>query len=114
MAGSFSTSCETEVKIKLPELNFTAHMFAPFHVTSQKSNYNVIFGQDLLRELERDLDFQNNFVGWKEIKIHMKSMNCKMRSNFTIQEIKNMKSAANRIKKILDAKYEKANEKKNN
>ena len=42
--GSFSTLCEAEVKIKLPELNFTAHIFAPFNVTSQKSNYNVIFG----------------------------------------------------------------------
>ena len=41
---SFLTLCEAEVKTKLPELNFTAHIFAPFHVTSQKSNYNVIFG----------------------------------------------------------------------
>ena len=40
----------------------------------------------------------------------MKSINCEMRTNFTIQECnKNIKSAANRIKKILDAKYEKIN-----
>ena len=39
----------------------------------------------------------------------MKSINCKMRTNFTIQESKNIKSTTNRIKKILDAKYEKAN-----
>ena len=32
-----------------------------------------------------------------------------MRTNFTIQESKNIKSATNRIKEILDAKYEKAN-----
>ena len=32
-----------------------------------------------------------------------------MRSNFVIQESKNVKSTTNRIKKILDAKYEKAN-----
>ena len=49
MAGSFSMSCEAEVKIKLPESYFTAHIFVPFHITSQKSNYNVIFGQDSLR-----------------------------------------------------------------
>ena len=43
MAGFlFLTLCKAEVKIKLPELKFTAHIFAPFHVTSQKSNYNVI------------------------------------------------------------------------
>ena len=34
MAGSFLTSCEAEVKIKLPELNVTLHIIAPFHVTS--------------------------------------------------------------------------------
>ena len=51
MAGSFLTLCKAEVKIKLSELNFMAHVFAPFHVTSQKSNYDVIYGQDLLRDL---------------------------------------------------------------
>ena len=36
MAGSILTSCKAEEKIKLPEINITAHIFAPFHVTSQK------------------------------------------------------------------------------
>ena len=71
MAGSFSTSCEAEVKIKLPKLNTPTHIFASFHVTSHKNNYDVIFGQDLLRELGINLDFQNNFVQWKETKIPM-------------------------------------------
>ena len=42
----------------------------------------------------------------------MISINCKMRTNFAIQESKNIKSATNRINNILDAKYEKANLKK--
>ena len=109
MAGSFSTSCSVEVDIKLPELNFTAQIFAPFHVTSYKNNYNVIFGQALLWELGINLDFQNNFVGWKETNIPMKFINCKMRTNFVIQASKNIKIATNQIKKILDAKHEKAN-----
>ena len=109
IAGSFPTSCEAEVKVKLPELNFTAHTFPPIYVTSQKSNYNVINGQDLLRELGINLDFQNNFVCWKETKIPMKSNNYKMRTNFAFQESKFIKSAINRIKKIWDANYEKAN-----
>ena len=37
--------------MKLSKLNATAHNFAPFHLTSPKSNYNVIFVQDLLRKL---------------------------------------------------------------
>ena len=37
-----------------------------------------------------------------------------MKTNFVIKESKNIKSATNRSKKILDAKYEKANLKRNN
>ena len=86
MAGSLLTSCEAEVKINLPKLNVTAHIFAPFHIASKKSNYDIIFDQDLLQELGINLDFQNNFVGWKEIKIPIKTINYKMRTYFTIQE----------------------------
>ena len=63
MAGSFQTSCKAEGKIKLDKLFVTAHIFAPFLVTSQKSNYNVIFGRVLLQRLRINLDFQHNFVG---------------------------------------------------
>ena len=45
-----------------------AHITPTFHVTDQKSNYDVIFGRDLLRELGISIDFQNNFVRWKESK----------------------------------------------
>ena len=48
MAGSVLTSCKAEVKSKLPELNVTAYILVPLHITSQKRNYNVIFGKDLL------------------------------------------------------------------
>ena len=37
-----------------------------------------------------------------------------MRTNYAIQESKNIKSATNRITNILDAKYEKVNLKRNN
>ena len=57
MAGSFSTSHEAEITFKISELNVTAHISAPFHVTTRKSNYDVIFGRDLLRELGIQLDF---------------------------------------------------------
>ena len=57
MAGSFLTLCKAEDKIKLPELNVMAHIFAPYYVISQKSNYNVIYDQDLQHELGINLDF---------------------------------------------------------
>ena len=39
----------------------------------------------------------------------MKSINYKMSTNFAIQESKNIKSATNRIRIILGAKYKKTN-----
>ena len=57
MAGLILILCEAEVNIKLPKLNVTVHVFAPFHVTTQKSNYDVIFDQDLLWKLGINLDF---------------------------------------------------------
>ena len=37
MAGPFLTLCEAEVEIKLPELNSTACITKPFHITDQKT-----------------------------------------------------------------------------
>ena len=35
-------------------------------------------------------------------------MDCKMKTDFTLQDSKNVSNATKRIKKILDANYEKA------
>ena len=44
MDGSFSTSREAEIALKMPELNVTAHISAPFHVTTKKvCNFWYIF-----------------------------------------------------------------------
>ena len=80
--------------MKVPQLNFTFHTFAPKRFT--KGNWNKF-------------RFQNNNVTWKKTKKPIKLINCKMRTNFAIQESKNIKSATNRVNKILDAKYEMVN-----
>ena len=59
MSGSFLTSCEAELEIKLPKLDTTTHISAPFHVTDKNIKYIVFFGIDLLRELGMILDVQN-------------------------------------------------------
>ena len=41
MVGSFSTSREAKITLKMAGINATAHISAPFHVTTQKSNYDV-------------------------------------------------------------------------
>ena len=56
MTGLFLTSCAAKVKIYLPELNVTVHIFVTFHVTGHKSKYDVTLGQDLQLELGINLD----------------------------------------------------------
>ena len=107
MAGSFSISYKAEITFKMPELNVSAHISAPFHVTTKKSNYNIIFGRDLLRDLGIQLEFQNNFIGWKEINLSMKVIDCKLRTHFSIQDSKNVRHTTKRIKEILDVNYKK-------
>ena len=109
ITGSFSTSSETKITLQIPELNVAVHISAPFHVTTKKSNYDVIFGRDLLQELGIQLDFQHNSIGWQYINLPMKAIDCKMRTHFTIQDSNNVGNATKRIKKILDNNYKKAN-----
>ena len=108
MAGSFATSYETEIQLKLPELFHTAHITAPFHVTKRMHNYDIIFGRDLLRELNIVLNFSNNTVVCNDYNMDMKPKDCTAETNFSIQESESVKNATSRLKKILDAKYEKA------
>ena len=96
----------------MPEIKISNQISAPFHVTTKKSNYDVIFGKDLLQEFGIKLDIQNHFIEWKDINLPMKPIDCKIRTHFTIQDCKSVRNATKRIKKILDANYEKANLKK--
>ena len=67
MAGSISTSHKAKITLKMPKLNVAAYISVPFCVTTKKSNHDVIFGRDLIRKLRNQLDFQINFIGWKDI-----------------------------------------------
>ena len=77
---------------KLSEFYVTAHIYAPFHIASKTNNYDVIFGRDLLRELGILLDFQNYFIGWQDINLSVKPMDCKKRTHFTIQDSINIRN----------------------
>ena len=112
MAGSFSTSCEAKITLKIQQLNVAAHICALFYVTIKICNYDVIFGRYLFQELGIQLDFQNDFIVWQDINLPVTPMDCKMRTHFTIQDSKNVRNVTNRRKKFIDATYKKANLKK--
>ena len=97
------------VKLKLQELNPTAELKIECHVTKQKSNYDLIIGRNILRELGIILDFANNKTMWENVEIPMKPLDCTKREHFSIRDSSRVHNETKRIKKILDATYSKAN-----
>ena len=108
MAGTFKTTRVAYVALKLPELNHTAEIATEFHVTKQKSAYDVIFGRKLLKELGIVLDFNQMVTIWNDVTIPMKDVNAEVKTHFFIRDSKHVNESTKRIKKILDAKYKKA------
>ena len=99
MAGTFKTTQTAKIELKLPELNSTANIAVKCHVTKEKSNYDLIIGRDVLRELGITLDFLNNTTNWQDTTISMKPINCDIKTHFTIRDSTRVQSKTKRIKK---------------
>ena len=108
MAGTFKTTHLAEIRLKFPELSDSAEINVNCHVTKQKPNYDLILGPEILRELGINLNFSNNTTNWNDTSIPMKPVHNSTRTHFAISDSKRVASETKRIKKILDAKYEKA------
>ena len=88
MAGTFKTTRTAYVTLKLPELNHTAEIATEFHVTKQKSAYDIIFGRKLLKELGIVLDFNQMVTIWNDVTIPMKDVNAEVKTHFLIRDSK--------------------------
>ena len=71
--------------------------------------YDIIIGRDLLRSIGLSLNFKESTITWEHVSIDMTPRDCEIKSHFAIAESNSVKEATGRIKRILDAKYEKAN-----
>ena len=109
MAGNFSTNARGTLKLRLPELNPSAELKVVCHVTNRQSNYKIILGRDVLSELGIVLDFKRRVISWNESEAQMKPFESTSKTHFSISDSTRVSSETERIKRILDAKYEKAN-----
>ena len=100
MAGTFNTNQKVDINLKLPELNSMAEIKVECHVTKNESNYDIIIGRNVLRELGIILDFANNKTIWKEIEIPMKPLDCRKIEHFSIRDSARVYNETKRIKKI--------------
>ena len=108
MAGKFATNTSAKIAIKLPELSNSAEFSLKAHVISTESNYDLIIGRDFLSQIGIILNFQDHVITYKHVDVNMKPYNADYKEHFFIQDSKPVQESTSRMKKILDAKYEKA------
>ena len=68
----------------------------------------MVIGRDILSELEIDLHFSTNTCAWDSRTIPMRDIGSTVEQGYLVEETGPAADSTTRLKKILDAKYEKA------
>jgi hypothetical protein len=76
--------------------------------TLENINYDMIIGNDLLQELQVDIKYSTATIEWDGAEVPMRSRDATVEDSFYISDTPSLQEAAERIKEILDAKYEPA------
>jgi hypothetical protein len=109
-AGTISTNEKCKALFSLPEFSSTKVIEWEMHVgTLENTPYDMIIGNDLLECLKIDLKYSTSTITWDGIEIPMKSRDATLEDSYFIHDSPCLAEAAERIKRILDAKYEPAN-----
>ena len=77
--------------------------------TLENVHYDMIIGNDLLESLKIDIKYSTSTIEWDGAEIPMKSRDATIEDSYYINDTPSLVEAAERIKQILDAKYEPAN-----
>ena len=109
VGGTLKTSKAVTADFCFPEFYEHKTIKWKFHLTTLPDKYDMIIGRDLMKTLGISLDFNQESIIWDELHVPMKNLEESPLENFLIQDSKLVKQATNRIKNILDAKYEPAN-----
>ncbi len=107
-AGPMRTNSRVKSTFTLPELHSDRLLEWNFHVADDLGAYDIIIGRDILKFLGVAIDFETDLVSWDGRDMPFKDMDLSILENFHIADDENMSTETDRIQKILDAKYEKA------
>jgi hypothetical protein len=109
-AGPVDTNERCKVLFSLPEFSPTKVIEWEVHVgTFASKNYDMIIGNDLLQTLKIDLQYSTSTIEWDGTEKPMRSRDATIANSYCISDTPCLEEAAERIKQILDAKYEPAN-----
>ena len=100
----------TKAQFTLPELHDDKLLEWNVHVTKDPGNCDMIIGRDILSFLKINHRFSTVDVEWEQAVMPFKHVNATpLDAHFIKDPTKAEEDAHDRIKKILDAKYEPAN-----
>lgn len=107
-AGTYTSQGLVHLKFSMPELHHDRIIEWSFHVAENLGAYDVIIGRDLMQELPINLQFDTMEIEWDTARIPMRPIDATSQTSYLIQDPPAVADATQRIKEILDAKYEKA------
>ena len=110
-ASKFVTTGKSTLSMKLPELSSLATVKYDFHVhNGMLCHYNMIIGRDLMSKIGLDLCCSEQCVKWPDKNTYapFKDLSSISKMSFYIKEAEDIQEVSDRMSKILDAKYSKA------
>ena len=105
-AGSFTTASKAAIDFLMPEFHESRLISYKVSLIEGDCPYDMILGRDLLEKLKINLKFDTQSVMWDEVEVPMKPNDATISDAYVTQDSESMLDATERIKKILDAKYE--------
>mgnify|MGYP000411856084 FL=1 len=106
--GTLTTSKVAKAEFTLPELQDDKLIEWKWHVVKDLGSYDAIIGRDLMQFLGIDILFSDQTVKWGNATMPFKDGDCSTQEAYYVQEPEQLVQASERLKSILDAKYEQA------
>ena len=106
--GELSTNKKAKSQFTLPELHDDKLIEWDFHVTPSLGSYDMIIGRDVMEFLGIDIRFSKKEVEWDNAIVPFKDQDEVQNGIFHVDDPEIILEEHERVKKILDAKYEAA------
>jgi len=103
-----STNQTVKGQFTMPELHDDRLIEWNLHVAKSLGSYDMIIGRDLLQFLEIDIRFSDEMVEWDGVEMPFKDGDAMPRDAYHISDSPEIEDAVDRVRRILDAKYEAA------
>ena len=107
-AGELKTNKVCRSQFTMPELHDNRMLEWTLHVAPNMGAYDMIIGRDVLEDLGFILDFDKSQTTWDGSTIPFKDMSDDIFDSFYIDDPEAVKESMERVKKILDNNYDKA------